>query len=432
MGHEKGAKSLQAFSNEKSQHKMYKAGTLWVAALIGVGICVGGSQIQSVAASTSHIHSVVTNATGTTPTNQATVLKQQETGVNAQIIAGHQTGQYSTKGVTDAGDDTTSAVPDTDVYQNRSLPITGNAVVVRCVDIEGNMLAPDKVITGKVGDPYTMTAPAFDYYENPQLATDSAPANGTFTNDVQTVTFVYTKTPIPRGSVNVKFVDVDGKRLASDKILTGQAGDPYEARPIDMTNYQFARLATGSAPEDGSFTDGTQTVTFIYTKNPVAQGTVDVKYVDDNGKQIAPDKILTGHVGDPYAVTPTMIANYHYLRLASGSIAENGAFATGSLTVTFVYAKQATPVNPSTPVTPSTPTTPSTQVLPSMSDTPTESAPLSDNDTAPIEVIIPTKQISRYLPNTGDNQRTSLIAIGVALLLALISFGSFGLRRREK
>jgi LPXTG-motif cell wall-anchored protein len=67
-----------------------------------------------------------------------------------------------------------------------------------------------------------------------------------------------------------------------------------------------------------------------------------------------------------------------------------------------------------------------------MSDTPTESAPLSDNDTAPIEVIIPTKQISRYLPNTGDNQRTSLIAIGVALLLALISFGSFGLRRREK
>ncbi|MFK5281731.1 MucBP domain-containing protein, partial [Lacticaseibacillus paracasei] len=98
-------------------------------------------------------------------------------------------------------------------------------------DIEGNMLAPDKVITGKVGDPYTMTAPAFDYYENPQLATDSAPANGTFTNDVQTVTFVYTKTPIPRGSVNVKFVDVDGKRLASDKILTGQAGDPYEARP---------------------------------------------------------------------------------------------------------------------------------------------------------------------------------------------------------
>ncbi|EPC42966.1 hypothetical protein Lpp221_10712 [Lacticaseibacillus paracasei subsp. paracasei Lpp221] len=32
---------MQAFSNEKSQHKMYKAGTLWVAALICVGDLCG-------------------------------------------------------------------------------------------------------------------------------------------------------------------------------------------------------------------------------------------------------------------------------------------------------------------------------------------------------------------------------------------------------
>ncbi len=53
------------------------------------------------------------------------------------------------------------------------------------------------------------------------------------------MTFVYTEKPAAQGSVTERFVDEAGKRIAPDKTLTGQVGDLYEARPIEISDYAF-------------------------------------------------------------------------------------------------------------------------------------------------------------------------------------------------
>lgn len=298
-------------------------------------------------------------------------------------------------------------------------PATQGTVDIKFVDDQGNQLAPDQTFSGKVGDLYTISPISIKDYQYAHLATNSAPATGTYTDGTVTVTMVYTKTPIPQGSVNVKYVDDAGNTLAPDKVLTGQPGDPYEARPIDIANYQFTSLAPDSAPENGTFSTGTLTVTFVYSKNPTAQGTVNVHYVDENGNTLAPDKVLTGNAGTPYTTTPATIAGYQYLRMAPNSAADSGTFTNGTLNVTFVYAKTSTPVTPSTPTNPSTPNPPSN--LPST----------GGNNGSTITIITPTNKAKHTLPRTHEEEQIGLTALGV-VLLAVAGFLGIRWRRQTK
>ena len=129
------------------------------------------------------------------------------------------------------------------------------------------------------------------------MAANSAPEKGSFTANPQTVTFVYTEKPAAQGSVTERFVDEAGKRIAPDKTLTGQVGDLYEARPIEISDYAFSRVAQGSAPAGNTFINGNVIVTFVYKQVPATQGSVTVRYVDENGNELAPNKVLAGQSG---------------------------------------------------------------------------------------------------------------------------------------
>ncbi|PFT72935.1 hypothetical protein COK70_31700, partial [Bacillus thuringiensis] len=50
----------------------------------------------------------------------------------------------------------------------------------------------------------------------------------------------------------------------------------------------------------GAFTDKEQTVTYVYTKNPVAGGSVTARYVDDKGNTISDNVVKTGNIGESY------------------------------------------------------------------------------------------------------------------------------------
>ncbi|MGA3506778.1 MucBP domain-containing protein, partial [Lactiplantibacillus plantarum] len=62
----------------------------------------------------------------------------------------------------------------------------------------------------------------------------------------------------------------------------------------------------------GSFPAQDQTVTYVYTKNPVAGGKVTDKYVDESGNSIADNVVSSGNVGDPYSTTQKDIAGYTF------------------------------------------------------------------------------------------------------------------------
>ncbi|HBI1695026.1 TPA: MucBP domain-containing protein, partial [Enterococcus faecalis] len=57
----------------------------------------------------------------------------------------------------------------------------------------------------------------------------------------------------------------------------------------------------------GTYKEETQTVTYVYKRQ---QGAVQVKYVDEQGREVAPTETLTGNVGEKYETQAKEIPGY--------------------------------------------------------------------------------------------------------------------------
>ncbi|MBC1795079.1 hypothetical protein HCA55_00010 [Listeria booriae] len=225
-------------------------------------------------------------------------------------------------------------------FQQRVLPAkaTVQAVTVRYVDDQGEVLAPEERLTGVLGEAYEAQAKTIDGY---QLTEEPANRAGTFSTEAQTVTFVYTKEAVPVSqAVTVRHLDTEGKVLAPEEVLTGALGDTYEAQAKAIAGY---RLVTTPANQTGTFGTEAQTVTFIYaqeTAPPTAQP-VTVQYVDDQGQALTQEETLTGAFGTPYQAEAKIIPGYQLTNLPSN---HTGTFQAVAQTVRFVYTKQTLPL----------------------------------------------------------------------------------------
>ncbi|WP_347083088.1 MucBP domain-containing protein, partial [Enterococcus gallinarum] len=190
-------------------------------------------------------------------------------------------------------------------------PASVGEVTVKYVDTDGNEIHQEQSLTGAVGETYDTTTTdyqlAIDGYT---LDTTQLPDNmtGTFSDTAQTVTYVYTKDPIHAADVMVEYVDKEGNQIHESQTLKGNIGDKYDANTPD---YQLAidgyTLDTTQLPDNmtGTFSDTAQTVTYIYTKDPIRAADVTVEYVDNEGKEIHESQTLKGNIGEKYdASTP--------------------------------------------------------------------------------------------------------------------------------
>lgn len=237
-------------------------------------------------------------------------------------------------------------------------------VITRYVDENGNEIssAPATIKTGKLAENYTTTPETITGYT---LKTSPNNASGKYNSDVPTevVTYIYTMNPLVGGNVTVRYIDEAGKKLSDDIILSGNVDDPYMSEAREFTDYT---LTTTPANASGSFTDKSQTVTYVYTKNettPVATGTVITKYVDENGTPIASDNELTGNYGDSYTTEQKDVEGYTFKEVATGTnnAPATGSYNNGTQIVTYIYKKDKvtpTPENPETPNKPDEPETP--------------------------------------------------------------------------
>ncbi len=82
---------------------------------------------------------------------------------------------------------------------------------------------------------------------------------------------MYTKNPVAGGNVTAKYVDESGKSIADNVVSSGNIGAPYSTTQKDIAGYTFKEV---QGTPTGSFTAQDQTVTYVYTKNPVAGGNV--------------------------------------------------------------------------------------------------------------------------------------------------------------
>ena len=161
--------------------------------------------------------------------------------------------------------------------------------------------------------------------------------------------FIVTNTKVKTGSVYVKYVDEEGKEIAEKTELKKDApvGEDYSATPKTIEGYETGVWQKGSAPEKGKVEEGEKTVVYVYKKTTPQPktGSVYVKYVDEQGKEIADKTELKkdAPVGEDYTATPKTIEGYETGVWQKGSAPEKGKVAEGEQTVVYVYKVKEEP-----------------------------------------------------------------------------------------
>ncbi|HAC1488600.1 TPA_asm: class 1 internalin InlJ [Listeria monocytogenes] len=312
-----------------------------------------------------------------------------------EVLSGNLGDPY-TSSAKDIPDYTLTTTPDnaTGTFTTTSQSVTyvytknivaAEPVTVNYVDDTGKTLSPSETLNGNVGDTYNATAKQIDGYT---LSAEPTNATGQFTSSAQTVNYIYTKNPAPeKGVVEIHYVDEDNKQLNSTTEISGTIGDNYTTEPKTIEGYT---LTTTPGNATGTFTTGSQTVTYVYTKNIEAAEPITVNYVDANGKTLAPSETLNGTIGDTYKATAKQIDGY---TLSAEPTNATGQFTNSAQTVNYIYTKNTNIDQP----------------LPDKK--PTNTTPTKPSNLKTTEV----KKASDSLPKTGDSTPWKSALLGVLL-----------------
>ncbi|EPF4193410.1 MucBP domain-containing protein [Listeria monocytogenes] len=233
------------------------------------------------------------------------------TNYKLREIEGQASGQF--------GDSDTTV---TYVYEKAD----GAPVTVKYVDGDGNELATSDTLNGKIDAPYQSTAKSITGWT---VKTTPTNANGVFTNANQTVTYVYEKAN--GAPVTVKYVDGDGNELATSDILNGKIDAPYQSTAKSITGWTVKTTPTNAT---GVFTNTNQTVTYVYEK--VDGAPVTVKYIDEDGNELATPDTLNGKIDAPYQATAKSLSGWTVKTTPANA---NGVFTDTNQTVTYMYEK---------------------------------------------------------------------------------------------
>lgn len=142
-------------------------------------------------------------------------------------------------------------------------PVKGGNVTAKYIDTDGNKISDDAVKTGNVGETYTTEQKSIEGYTFKEV---QGKPTGRFTDQAQTVTYVYTKNEIPNliGTILVKYVDTDGNKISEDVVKSGTVGEGYSTEKKDIEGWIFKEVRGNKT---GKFTNQVQTVTYVYAKN---------------------------------------------------------------------------------------------------------------------------------------------------------------------
>ncbi len=220
--------------------------------------------------------------------------------------------------------------PQTVTYVYKPVKVAGAPVTVEHVDEEGKELAPSEELTGNIGEIYETTETEIDGYELIEVLGN---ATGAFTEEPQTITYVYKPVKVPGAPVIVEHVDEEGKELAPSEELTGNIGESYETTEKEIDGYELIEVPGNAS---GAFTEEPQTVTYVYKPVKVTGAPVTVEHVDETGKRLAPSEELTGNIGESYETSEKEIDGYELIEVPGNA---TGAFTEETQTVTYVYMR---------------------------------------------------------------------------------------------
>ncbi|TQE89829.1 YSIRK-type signal peptide-containing protein [Streptococcus suis] len=356
-----------------------------------------------------------------------------------------------------------TAVETTHVYKVN--PKFGD-VIVEYYDTEGKQIVSSVVDTPKsaLGTKYNtdedrrpdrLVAADGTVYFYKEVKSGSASTTGAVVEGTTTVKYVYEKA----GSVNVNFVDINGKVIKApvsdekdakpgynydtdlDQKLASITFEGKEYKLVPAGDYPVGKVgkgnnlievgnntAKGIDPTTGKIEAGVnKEVTYVYK---AVTGSVVVNYKDTEGNVIKDPEtdVSDAPVGDAYTTTDkkpneiiTKDGSRYVLVPSKTDGEENGKVIEGTITVTYVYQKVANwipeipnvpetdrpkvpyPFDPTEPDEPIDPTTPGTNgEVPNIPYVPGYT-PVDPKDNTPLKPIDPNDPGKGYVPPTPEN-----------------------------
>ncbi|MBC1487041.1 LPXTG cell wall anchor domain-containing protein [Listeria seeligeri] len=145
--------------------------------------------------------------------------------------------------------------------------------------------------------------------------------------------------------VTVEYVNENGESIHVSQLISGDIGDEYDAT---MEEYKLAidkyTLDESKLPANavGTFSNEAKTVTYVYNK--IDGAPITVKYLDENGTEIAEADTLTGKIDAPYETTPKEISGWV---VDENKLPTNktGNFTAEGQTVTYTYKTNQTKIS---------------------------------------------------------------------------------------
>ena len=294
---------------------------------------------------------------------------------------GYNTAKKDFSGYTFAGMTTNSAaangtvVADTTlhvIYAYDKIPeVKTGSVDVKFVDkttgeiIEGTSLEVVKddvpVGEGYYTTPKDLTDKGYQFVGVREGSDDPA---GLIVEGTKHVVYEYEKIPEPivkKGSVDVKYVDrATGEVLPFDEAALTTIkdnvpeGEGYNTAKKDFSGYTFAGMTTNSAAANGTVVaDTTLHVIYAYDKIPepvVKHGSVDVKYVDEQGNPLPGGELTNvktdAPVGESYKTEDKTFQGYTFKGMHKDSSPTEGKVIEGKQHVIYVYSKNPDPEAP--------------------------------------------------------------------------------------
>ena len=194
-----------------------------------------------------------------------------------------------------------------------------------------------------VGTEYKTTPEHFDDYEYYDMDPRSANPTGEVIKGTMIVTYLYKH--IVKGSVDVTYKTKDGKILeaTSDVAKDVKVGTDYTTEEKSFPGYHFVGMDKSSDPASGVVAEGKKHVIYVYEADPtpeVKKGSVDVTYVTEDGKTLAPTTniVKDGEIGAAYNTEERTFDGYHFVRMGEFSADAKGNVTEGTQHVVYVYA----------------------------------------------------------------------------------------------
>ncbi|CUK96802.1 Cell wall surface anchor family protein [Listeria monocytogenes] len=216
--------------------------------------------------------------------------------------------------------------------------VQGANITVKYEDKSGNKLAENSILTGNVGEEYSSSEKEILGYTLTEIPTN---AQGEFSLEEQTVTYIYSKNPVPAKDITVQYTDEDGIELAPTETLSGNVDENYVTTAKTFTGYELIETPSNA---EGKFSENAQTVTYVYRAikaDPILAKEVTVNYQDELGAKISETEVLTGEIGETYTTVAKTIDGY---TLIKSPINASGIFNENPQTVTYVYQLQNNPI----------------------------------------------------------------------------------------